>query len=377
MLTSRNSRRPTSASAAAAHAQRPPSAVRPMTAGRSVEHAARNFPPSPKSDGAVTNGPASPNGGGRAAVARGELDMGVRGTKATVHNAFFASKKYLRRSFNMFPQDGTVLQPKVFKLVESAYRPHIMPSRNEMRKQLKDLFGKRFKTSSAAFQMLDLDHDTRLTPEDVGNFLRQRFHINYSDQEVADCIFDGQSHMSVNDFARDYMPFDAIGRYDPHSSSGVIDHPHDASRMYENGKRVVGKGWTDTFNRYDMAVTQANKLTPPKSRLFFRDLQKQSDFDPAVVIDADFKLRTKVCAFFGGKYLSSAWRAFNTAGNPMLSKSELKAGVRKIGVALPDKLLDAVISSYDKRQNGSFNWAEFCDALQVRWMLFEPQTPFT
>lgn len=144
--------------------------------------------------------------------------MGVRGTKATVHNAFFASKKYLRRSFHMFPQDGTVIQPKVFKLVESAYRPHVMPSRNEMRKQLKELMGKRFKTSSEAFQTLDLDHDAHITPGDVGHLLRQWYHIKYSDQEVADYIFDGKSYMGVSDFARNYMPFDAIGGYDPHSS---------------------------------------------------------------------------------------------------------------------------------------------------------------
>jgi hypothetical protein len=142
--------------------------------------------------------------------------------------------------------------------------------------------------------------------------------------------------------------------------------------MYENGKRVVGKGWMDNFNRYDMEAVQANKLTPPKNRLFFRDL-KHCGVEPAVIIDADFKLRTKICSFFGGKYLSSAWRAFNTAGNPMLSRGELKAGIRKIGVALPEKVLDAVISSYDKRQNGSFNWAEFCEALQVRDMVHEDQ----
>jgi hypothetical protein len=40
--------------------------------------------------------------------------MGVRGTKATVHNSFFASKKHLRRSFHMIQQAGTVIQPKVF-----------------------------------------------------------------------------------------------------------------------------------------------------------------------------------------------------------------------------------------------------------------------
>jgi hypothetical protein len=146
--------------------------------------------------------------------------------------------------------------------------------------------------------------------------------------------------------------------------------------MYEKGKRIVGQGWLDGFNRYDGAAQHAletkNTLTPPKSRLFFRDAG-QAGFDPAVILDADFKLRTKISSFFGGKYLSSAWRAFNTAGNPMLSRDELKVGVKKIGVALPDKLLDAVISSYDKRQNGSFNWAEFCEALQVRDIAHENQ----
>jgi Ca2+-binding EF-hand superfamily protein len=298
--------------------------------------------------------------------------MGVRGTKVTVHNAFFASKKHLRRSFHMFPQDGTVIQPKVFKMVESAYRPHVMPSRNEMRKQLKELVGKRFKTSSEAFQTLDLDHDAHITPGDIGHLLRQWYHIKYSDQEVADYIFDGKSHMGVSDFARDYMPFDAIGAYDPHSSSGVIEQPHDASRMYEKGKRIVGQGWLDGFNRYDGAAAHANTLTPPKTRLFFRDAG-HAGFDPSAIIDADFKLRTKISSFFGGKYLSSAWRAFNSAGNPMLSRDELKVGVKKIGLALPDKLLDAVISSYDKRQNGSFNWAEFCEALQVRDIVHENQ----
>ena len=357
MLTSRNSRRPTSASASGA--SRPLSAVRPASAGRPVEHAAPHPPASPKHDG-------------RSAATKGDLDMGVRGTKATMHNAFFASKKHLRRSFHMFPQDGTVIQPKVFKAVDSAYRPHKMPSRNEMRKQLKDLIGKRFKTTSSAFQLLDTDHDARITPEDVGGLLRQRFHIKYSDQEIADYIFDGETHMSVSDFAREFMPFDAIGRCDPHSSSGAIERAHDASRLYENGKRIIGQGWMENFNRYDSAASQADKLTPPKNRLYFRDT-KQSGIDPALVVDADFKLRTKICAFFGGKYLSSAWRAFNTAGNPMLSRGELKAGIRRIGVAMPDNLLDAVISSYDKRQNGSFNWAEFCDVLQVRDILHEDQ----
>jgi hypothetical protein len=171
-----------------------------MTAGRSVEFAPSNSQAFSKSDALAPHYPVSPNGGTttRAAVTRGDHDdqqMDVRGTKATMHNAFFASTKYLRKSFNMYPQDGTVIRPKVFKLVESAYRPHKMPSRHEMRKQLKDLVGKRFKTSSDAFQTLDIDHDARITPEDVGNFLRQRFHIRYSDQEVADCIFGGESHM--------------------------------------------------------------------------------------------------------------------------------------------------------------------------------------
>ena len=298
--------------------------------------------------------------------------MGVRGTKATMHNAFFASKKYLRRSFHMYPMDGSVIQPKVFKLVDSAYRPHKMPSRSEMRKQLKDLMGKRFKTSSDAFQVMDCDHDGKITPEDLGNLLRQRFHIKYSDQEVADYIFDGETRMSVNDFARNFMPFDAIGSYNPHSASGLIDQPCDASRMYEDGKRVVGKGWMDNFNRYDTAASQASKLTPPKNRLYFRDVS-QSGIDPALIIQADHGLRTKISSFFGGKYLSTAWRAFNTAGNPLLSRADLKAGIRKIGVALPDALLEAVIMSYDKRQCGTFNWAEFCEALQVRDIEHENQ----
>ena len=298
--------------------------------------------------------------------------MGVRGTKATVHNSFFASKKHLRRSFHMFPQDGTVIQPKVFKLTDSAYRPHTMPSRSEMRKQLKDLMGARFKTSSDAFQVMDCDHDGKITPEDVGSLLRQRFHIKYTDREIADYIFDGESRMSVNDFALHFMPFDAIGSHNPHSASGLIEEPCDASRMYEDGKRVVGKGWMDNFNRYDAAATQASKLTPPKNRLYFRDLSR-SGIDPALIVQADHGLRTKLSSFFGGKYLSTAWRAFNTAGNPLLSKSELKAGIRKIGVALPEALLEAVIASYDKRQCGSFNWSEFCEALQLRDIEHENQ----
>jgi hypothetical protein len=219
---------------------------------------------------------------------------------------------------------------------------------------------------------MDLDRDSKITPEDVGRLLRQRYHIKYTDQEVADYVFNGELEMSVSDFARHFMPFDATGRFDPHSKSGLLEQPRDASSMYEGGKRIVGQGWINNLNRYDAAASEAKKRTPPKSRLFFRDL-RQSGFDAAVVIDADFKLRTKISSFFGGKYLSSAWRAFNTAGNPMLSRSELKAGVRKIGVSLPDALLDAVISSYDKRQNGSFNWSEFCEALQVRDFIHEDQ----
>ena len=241
-----------------------------------------------------------------------------------------------------------------------------------MRKQLKDLMGTRFKTSSDAFQVMDCDHDGKITPEDLGNLLRQRFHIKYSDQEIADYIFDGESRMSVNDFARNFMPFDAIGSYNPHSASGLIDQPCDASRMYEDGKRVVGKGWMDNFNRYDAAASQASKVTPPKNRLYFRDVS-QSGIDPALIIQADRGLRTKISSFFGGKYLSTAWRAFNTAGNPLLSRADLKAGIRKIGVALPDALLEAVIMSYDKRQCGTFNWAEFREALQVRDIEHENQ----
>ena len=60
-----------------------------------------------------------------------------------------------------------------------------------MRRQLKDLMGTRFETSSDAFQVMDYDHDGKITPEDLGTLLRPRFHIKYSDQEIADYIFDG------------------------------------------------------------------------------------------------------------------------------------------------------------------------------------------